>query len=169
MKTRKKTAFLFCAELPTKTVTLTVPGQFSALRDNRGFTLVELLMVSAVLAVLVAIAIPMWPRYKNLARSSRAMSEIKMLETSISAHIADRGVRPANLNDIGYGELLDPWGHPYKYEAAGRTFVGPINSDYDLYSEGADGTHVQSIIDSPDDIIRATDGSFLGMAAKFGT
>ena len=45
----------------------------------------------------------------------------------------------------------------------------PINSDYDLYSMGKDGKSSPSIIAKPslDDIIRASNGSFVGLAANF--
>ncbi len=48
-------------------------------------------------------------------------------------------------------------------------FLHPINSDYDLYSMGKDGESVEPLTarKSHDDIIRANDGSFVGLAAEF--
>jgi len=48
-------------------------------------------------------------------------------------------------------------------------FLVPINSDYDLYSVGPDGLTHASVNhkDSRDDIIRAADGAFYGLAEKF--
>ncbi len=153
-----------------KTVTLADLKKIRRKRGNRGFTLVELLMVSGVLAVLVAMAIPIWPLYKNMARSSRAMTEIRSLETAINAYVADRGALPPNLEALGSGTPRDPWGNPYRFVVPPtRTFVGsPLNTDYDLYSEGADATHVDSIIDSPDDILRVRDGYSVLLAQKYG-
>ena len=74
---------------------------------------------------------------------------------------------------------FDPWGHPYQYlkieGSKGKGDVrkdhtlNPINSDFDLYSMGRDGVSRTQISnkDSLDDIIRANDGGFVGLASDF--
>lgn len=48
-------------------------------------------------------------------------------------------------------------------------FLHPINSDYDLYSMGKDGESLEPLTakKSHDDVIRANDGSFVGLAVEF--
>ncbi len=48
-------------------------------------------------------------------------------------------------------------------------FLVPINSDYDLYSKGKDGESKAPLSPkvSHDDIIRANDGAFVGLASEF--
>jgi general secretion pathway protein G len=48
-------------------------------------------------------------------------------------------------------------------------FLVPLNTDYDLYSDGPDGKTASPITAAPsqDDIIRASDGSYVGVAADF--
>jgi general secretion pathway protein G len=48
-------------------------------------------------------------------------------------------------------------------------FLHPISSDFDLYSMGADGQSVAPLTaqKSRDDIIRANDGSYYGLASNF--
>lgn len=48
-------------------------------------------------------------------------------------------------------------------------FLHPINSDYDLYSQGKDGRSVEALTAnlSQDDVIRANDGAFIGLARNF--
>ena len=48
-------------------------------------------------------------------------------------------------------------------------FMVPINSDYDLYSMGKDGQSVSPLTAkaSRDDIIRANDGQFIGLASNY--
>jgi general secretion pathway protein G len=48
-------------------------------------------------------------------------------------------------------------------------FLVPINSDYDLYSMGKDGDSVPPLgaQKSLDDVVRANDGGFVGLAANF--
>jgi general secretion pathway protein G len=44
-----------------------------------------------------------------------------------------------------------------------------LNADYDLYSNGADGLTVKNIgdADSADDIIRANNGAYIGLASEY--
>jgi general secretion pathway protein G len=48
-------------------------------------------------------------------------------------------------------------------------FLVPINSDYDLYSMGPDGQSVAPLTAAPsqDDIVRASNGAYFGLAADF--
>ncbi|MCI1277793.1 MAG: prepilin-type N-terminal cleavage/methylation domain-containing protein [Nitrospira sp.] len=57
-----------------------------------------------------------------------------------------------------------PPSHPRK-----DRFLHPINSDYDLYSMGKDGESMEPLTarKSHDDVIRANDGSFVGLAVEF--
>lgn len=146
-----------------------------------GFTLVELITAVAIIGILSAIAIPAYSDYLNKVRIARAMAEIRMLETAIVAYTVSNNRQPDTLGDIGYGNLLDPWGHPYQYlniadgNIKGKgsfrkdRFLNPLNSDYDLYSMGADGKSKPPLAtkDSQDDIIRANNGGFIGLASDF--
>ncbi|NTW77266.1 MAG: prepilin-type N-terminal cleavage/methylation domain-containing protein [Syntrophaceae bacterium] len=149
--------------------------------NKRGFTLVELLAVIAIMAILVAIGIPAYNDYINKARVARAVSEIKMLEREIISYKVDNGTFPDSLNDIGYGSLQDPWNNPYNYlniedggvKGKGKLrrdrFLNPLNTDFDLYSTGADGASQTNLNakDSRDDVVRATNGGFVGLASYF--
>lgn len=133
------------------------------------------------MAILVAIGIPAYNDYVNKARVARAVSDIKMLEREIISYKVDNGTFPDSLNDIGYGSLQDPWNNPYKYlniedgGGAGKgtlrrdRFLNPLNTDFDLYSTGADGTSQTNLNakDSRDDVVRATNGGFVGLASYF--
>jgi general secretion pathway protein G len=169
MKVKKNSVVHTCTALLVTTSIKPVSVQTGTLRDNRGFTLVELIVVCTIIGVLATLAITLWPKYVNQAKETRAMSEIRTIETAITGYMSDHGDRPAGLSDIKYDTLKDPWNHPYIYEAAGSRLnvATPVNTDYDLYSEGSDGTHVQSIVLSPDDIIRARDGAFVGLASNY--
>ena len=73
----------------------------------------------------------------------------------------------------------DPWGRPYVYtdlsqkgskgNARKDGKLNPINSDFDLFSVGEDGLTTAPLKppQSRDDVIRARDGAFLGLAADF--
>lgn len=144
-----------------------------------GFTLVELLIVIAIILTLAAIAIPNMLAALNSARIARAVGDLHTIGSEIQVYDAMNGKYPDSLNDIGYGDRLDPWGTPYCYlnfaSAKGKgqmrkdRFLVPINSNFDLYSMGPDRNSTAPLTaqNSRDDIIWANDGSFVGPASQY--
>lgn len=57
--------------------------------DQKGFTLVELLVVVAIIAILAAIAIPQFAAYRAKAYNASADSDERNLKTQMEAHFAD--------------------------------------------------------------------------------
>lgn len=141
--------------------------------SNKGFTLVELLVVLVIIGILAAIGISSFTGFRNNAKSARAMGEIKELERGIIAHVLEKGAYPAVatwLTDINREGILDPWGQPYVYAVAGTRFLGvDKNTDFDLYSKGIDGDSDPDLLNSKsaDDIIRFSDGAYIGLKSKF--
>lgn len=144
-----------------------------------GFTVVELLIVVAILLTIAGMAVPHLVSAIDQARYARAVSEIYTLQDAIGADQAINGVYTDSLKSIGYGNLLDPWGNPYQYlnhattkgngKARKDRFLVPLNADYDLYSNGKDGKSSPALTakSSQDDIIRANNGSYVGLASLY--
>ena len=145
-----------------------------------GYTIVELVVSIAILAILTAIAIPVLSDHINKARIARAIAEIRGLEKDITAYKLDNGTLPETLTEVGLGTLKDPWGNGYEYlkiegvaelkgEARKDRFLVPVNSDYDLYSKGKDGESRAPFNSAKgrDDIVRANDGGYVGLASEF--
>ena len=150
-------------------------------KNQGGFTLVELLLGIAIIGVLAAIAVPSFISYRYKAKITVAITEIKMIDKAITNHVIDEGELPDSLDDVGKNHLADPWGNPYRYlRIDGGTTPGlngkrrrdknanPVNSDYDLYSMGRDGKTAAQFMakNARDDIVRANDGSYCGLAAE---
>ena len=144
-----------------------------------GFTLVELLIVIAILGTLSGIAIPLYNYQIEKARIIRAIAEIRILEKEITLYEIDSRDLPDKLEDIVRKGFLDPWGKKYKYlnfanvKGKGKMrkdrFLVPLNSDFDLCSKGRDGKTKPNLAAkvSYDDIIRANDGEYVGIASEY--
>ncbi len=146
-----------------------------------GFTLIELMVVIAILGTLGGIAIPLYSNQIEKARIVKAIAEIAIMQKEIAAYDGEESDNflPNTLDDIGRGNLLDPWDNPYEYLNYANTsnyqgarkdqFLKPLNSDYDLYSKGKDGESNKNL-NAPasyDDVVRANDGRFIGLASEY--
>jgi general secretion pathway protein G len=119
---------------------------------SQGFTLVELLVVLAILGLLAAIAVPQVLKYLGRAKEDVVHVQVESLGTSLDLFALDVGrypteqeglkalvEKPAGLDKwhgpyvTQSGSLIDPWGRPYAYDQPGHA------GDYDLYSLGPDG------------------------------
>ena len=150
-------------------------------RNSRaeGFTMVEILIVIAILLTLAAIAVPNFFSALERARIARAVGDIRTIGTAIEAYEVVNQKYPNSLAQAGYASNLDPWGHPYQYLNFANTkgkgamrkdrFLVPINTGFDLYSMGNDGTSVSPLTAkaSRDDIVWANDGGFVGLASDY--
>ena len=120
---------------------------------QRGFTLLELLVVLAILGVLATMAVPRVLAYLGTAKSDAAAVQVQRLGTTLDLFRLDVGRYPSAQEGLtilverpegleGWNGpylkkremLLDPWGRIYAYRVPGE------HGDYDLYSFGADQT-----------------------------
>jgi general secretion pathway protein G len=148
-------------------------------RDSRAFSLVEALIVCALLSTLASIAVGVYWSALKSARIARAIGDLHAIDVDVQQYHLRHGRYPARLVDARPIVPNDPWGRPYVYTdlsqrgSRGRARkdgrLNPINSDFDLYSAGEDGRSATPLTApmSKDDVIRARDGAFLGLAADF--
>ena len=141
--------------------------------------MIELMVVIGILGTITAIAIPAYNGYLEKARVAKAIAEIAIMQAEIEGYRSETQGLPKTLNDIGRGTLEDPWENNYRYlsfdgikgKGAMRKdrFMVPLNTEYDLYSMGKDGKTVASLTGGAahDDVIRANDGRFIGLASDF--
>lgn len=151
-------------------------------RGVQGFTLIELIIVVAIVGILSALSTVKYLAYIDKVRVTRAILDLKSLQTEIDAYTFEGGPLPASLAAVGLARN-DPWGRGYQYlrlrDAAGRPinqmnarkdrFLVPLNDDYDLYSPGKDGLTARSLSSalSQDDVVRANNGAFLGLGEHY--
>jgi general secretion pathway protein G len=147
-------------------------------RRVRGWTIVELMLVIGLVGTLVAVALPLYDNHRDKVRRAQAIQDISTMSAAIEHYWQDHRAYPDSLADAGFGGRQDPWGRAYVYyniDENGRggarkdRALNPINTDFDLYSVGADGRTMMQVShrESEDDLIRASNGRFIDVASKF--
>ncbi|AFS53198.1 general secretion pathway protein GspG [Leptospirillum ferriphilum YSK] len=123
-------------------------------QDDRGFTLIEIMVVIFIIALLAALVVPKIIGRTEEAKRVSAKAQIREIENALNLYHLDNGNYPTteqtldalikkpttppvpnNYKDGGYISKIpkDPWGHPYIYLSPGN------HGEFDIISYGADG------------------------------
>ena len=126
--------------------------QRQAITKQKGFTLIELMVVVVILAVLAGLVVPNLMDRPDEARLVKAKQDISAVSSALKLYKLDNFQYPTT--DQGWEALVsqptdepvpknwkklldsvpvDPWGNPYLYLSPGE------NGDFDLFTYGADG------------------------------
>ncbi len=119
---------------------------------NRGFTLIEVMVVVVILAILAAIVVPKIMSRPEQAKMVKAKQDIMAINNAMDLYKLDNGFYPTTDQGInalvtqptgepvpqnwhGYLKSVpqDPWGHPYQYLNPGK------HGEIDIFSYGSTG------------------------------
>lgn len=124
------------------------------MKNQRGFTLIEIMVVVVILGVLAAFVVPQILSRPDEAKMVKAQQDVIRIESALDMYRLDNGIYPSqgqglqalvqrpntppvpsHYSSNGYLRRMpmDPWGHPYQYRNPG------IHGDIDIFSLGADG------------------------------
>lgn len=121
------------------------------LHDDKGFTLLELLVVLVIIGLLVGVIAPNFFKNVNHSEITTAKAQIDALSKALDQYRLDNRSYPGSQQGLAAlisrpgdasgwnGPYLrkavpvDPWGQPYQYKSPGQH-----NLDYDLFSFGPD-------------------------------
>ncbi|HKY07146.1 MAG TPA: type II secretion system major pseudopilin GspG [Candidatus Binatia bacterium] len=120
--------------------------------NSAGFTLIELIVVVAIIGLLAGLVVPQFIRQEEKATAKAVKAQIELLGTALDTFRLDVGRYPSSQEglqaltqrpggvDRWDGPYLkkevpsDPWGKPYVYKSPGDQ-----GRPYDISSYGADG------------------------------
>lgn len=96
------------------------------LRERRGFTLIELMVVVVIIGILVAVAIPQFTGQAEKAKRGKAKADLKTIGTAVELYYTENNDEaPPNLEALVTDKYLraepkDPWGKSYSYSKETR-------------------------------------------------
>jgi len=122
------------------------------LKSQSGFTLIELIVVAAIIALLAGLVVPQFIKQEEKATAKATKAQIELFGTALDTFRLDVGRYPTSQEGLQALTLkpggverwdgpylkkevaADPWNKPYVYKSPGEH--GP----YDIISYGADGS-----------------------------
>jgi general secretion pathway protein G len=125
------------------------------LRNEKGFTMIEMMVVLIIIAVLIAGGIKFYSGYMENARVTKAKAQISTMQAALDSYYAEKSAYPNDVDQLLNAgirvaddtntqsielEALDPWGEKYEYKVT-DTNSYQVYTGYDNV-QGQKGYHV---------------------------
>ena len=119
-------------------------------RRQRGFTLLEIMVVVVIIGLLAAAVVPMYMRQVDTAQINRAKQDLRSIDSALQLYRLDNFRYPStedglealvrnpgqdaapNWKPLLKSMPLDPWKNPYQYRYPGQ------RGEFDVFTLGAD-------------------------------
>ena len=127
--------------------------------NSKGFTLIELMIVVAIIGVLAAVALPAYSDYTVRARVSEIILAASGCRTNVTEYVQTEGVFPADNGDAGCGGSLDGTAQATQYVASVTVAAGVVTATAATDAQQLKGASGLTITMTPDAI---ADGNIPG-------
>lgn len=120
-------------------------------KKKKGFTLLELLVVLAILAILIAIAIPVYKNQKEKAAITAHNANVRVLETAVESYKQDTGNFPGKIEDLNgnyiktvpkvpAGAVKNSDAKEYDIDKNGNIIPGEVDKDGKIIAHSTETT-----------------------------
>ena len=130
-------------------------------RVQQGFTLIELMIVVAIVGILAAIALPAYQDYVIRSKMSEGEAAVAACKTSVSEYLSTKNVMPAAVTDAGCSTT------PTQYVASLSVASGVITVTTQCTGASPDCTLTLTPIGVTDATISTWQGTYASCQAKY--
>lgn len=127
------------------------------LRNKKGFTLIELMIVVAIIGILAAIAIPMYNANVNKAKLQEATDAIGAIKDEVANYASDQGAPPGSLGEGGILNTLGvsvpaslgqggAGGRKWTYSTIDNTNLGANDGTYEVRATAGAAADIGSVL-----------------------
>jgi len=125
-----------------------------ALRSQKGFTLIELMIVVAIIGILAAIAIPNFLQYQAKSRQAEARTNLGGIYVAETSYMADNGRYDA-FSNIGFSLAGNTNRYTYRSPAAGGAATSSATQGTDLFATNAGSSAAGGVIQTENTIVQS--------------
>jgi prepilin-type N-terminal cleavage/methylation domain-containing protein len=125
------------------------------LRSKKGFTLIELMIVVAIIGILAAIAIPMYNANVNKAKMQEATDTLGAIKDEVANYASDVGAPPTGLTEAQILSILGvsvpqstgaAGGRKWTYRCTDNTNQGANDGTYDVLATAGAAGDIGSVL-----------------------
>jgi type IV pilus assembly protein PilA len=123
-------------------------------RNQKGFTLIELMIVVAIIGILAAIALPAYQDYVGRTQASEAFTATAGVRTDMGVYLYENGSLPDDTDDAELDTALDTLEGTY-FAAEGATLngAGQIDVTFDAGVHSGETMEIQAVLNAAGDQI----------------